>query len=223
MLALLSGGCLPTTPWPQTLLSNGCAPSQGCCEGPEGWAPGALAGWAPSTLCAGPPPPCGDPGLSPPAPGGAGSTHCLLAQCRFTAQAAWAEISAPLGSPCPFPTQPEISAPAKEDTGQVGPHGWSGAALACLQPSTKSLGPQSRARWGAHPKERPPSWPERTQAPPSARPRTQVPPSSTWEQGCGGRQTHPDPRGAGVNQVKIGRALLHPSTHPPTGTHREGL
>lgn len=86
-----------------------------------------------------------------------------------------------------------------------------------------SLGPRSRARREAHPKERPPNWPERTQAPPSARPRTQVPPSSTWEQGCGGRQTHPDPRGAGVNQVKIGRALLHPSTHPPTGTHREGL
>lgn len=43
------------------------------------------------------------------------------AECQFTTQRAWAEISAPLGSPCPLPNQwpqPQISAPAKRT--QVG-------------------------------------------------------------------------------------------------------
>lgn len=72
-------------------------------------------------------PPCrgwaGTQGPVTSGPRGAWPTHDLLAQCQLTAQVAQAEISAPLGSLCPLPnqwSQPQVSAPAKEDTGELG-------------------------------------------------------------------------------------------------------
>lgn len=68
------------------------------------------------------------------------------ARCQLTAQVAWAEISASLGSPCPFPNrspQPQISTPTTETPGQHSPHERSGETPASSPPTPKSLGPQS--------------------------------------------------------------------------------
>lgn len=155
-----------------------------------------------------------------------------LAECQFTAQVGRAEISAPLGSLCPFPgqrPQPQISAPLRR-TQVSSALVWSGESPACLLPCPQSRGPSEQGPMGSTPGRQPQGPPgrgpqlARKDPGPSLCQAQQVPsPSAGRGQNSGpwGRvaQTSPDPRregGGGTGNHNM--HLLHPiAPHLSTG------
>lgn len=136
---------------PSLVRADSCLPSRA--KGPSAAWPVSPQGkrlpWCP--FC---PVPALYPGkvLPPPTPGST-APHGRPAQCQLTAQVAGAEITAPLGSPCPLPnqwSQLQTSAPAGEDTGQLGLHRVSRETPVCSCPASQALGTSKQDGWAVH-------------------------------------------------------------------------
>lgn len=128
------------------------------------------------------------------------------ARCQLTARVAWAEISASLGSPCPFPNrspQPQISTPTTETPGQHSPHERSGETPASSPPTPKSLGPQSTV-FREHSR----------QAASGALPR-----SPQWARGAQGGPGLPRPQRRGGQRSEPGASPSPPPLRVPRGIH----